>query len=374
MKSIVKSASTHRVVMFAIWLIYVCVIIELLARMYVVLAGEDIEAYRNFSFTRLPKVFMSDPYTQFRMRPNSKGTVLTSDFQITYEINSIGLREKEIANEKNRYRVLFLGDSFTFGEGIPIGKRFSDLVGKAFPNIETINAGFPGFGIHNLYNWYEHYGKDIKEDLLLFCILEMDIDRAVYAHLGEKDKHIISKNRALNKFSQFAFVNYIFKSSTYKKLDNYIQWLFKRSYFYSYFGVKLKIFRIARSLEKRDKEFWANARASSDFLRWIKENDFQNKYREIIAREIIQYLHQAASQRGARLFIINIDIKQMDWLSNLLEELNIPYIDISPHLKNATNILFKIDPHYNSYGNQLIGDVLTEKLQDMLPVQINNMH
>ena len=355
----------RRLFKFTIWLIYVLIILELFTRFFLFIAGEDIDVYRNFSFTRLPNIFIKDSLTQYRMKPNSKGAVLTSDFQITYEINNLGLRENDVANEKTCYRILFLGDSFTFAEGVPIGERFSDLVGKAFPNVETINAGVPGYGINNMCSWYKHYSEDIKADLVLCCIVECDIDRAIYAHLGEKGKHIISKDR----LSKNTLGSYILKSSIYHYVINYINYFFQKSYFYCYFSVKYKIFRMARSLEKRDQEIWTKAMTNAR-ERSIKDKYLKDKYREMVSRQIFHALYKITSQRNAKLAVINIDDHYIEWLPRLLKELNITYIDNSSYLINAENIRYKIDRHYNSYGNELIGKALISQLQDIIPAQI----
>ena len=119
-------------------------------------------------------------------------------------------------------------------------------------------------------------------------------------------------------------------------------------------------------LEKRDEEAW---RRASEKQRLVEDNDFKDKYREIVVRGIFHSLQETTSRRGAKLAIINIDVYHKAWLSDLLTELHIPYIDISPYLISATNIRFELDPHYNSYGNELIGKALAEKLEDMIPKQ-----
>lgn len=50
------------------------------------------------------------------------------------------------------YRIAVMGDSFTYGNGIPEDRRFSNLIGAALHDqpIEVLNFGFPG------NNWPEH--------------------------------------------------------------------------------------------------------------------------------------------------------------------------------------------------------------------------
>jgi lysophospholipase L1-like esterase len=68
---------------------------------------------------------------------------------MTYALNSKGMRGPEPAPE--RPKVLFVGDSFTFGEGVRVEDTFPArieraLAGGAGPAPQMINAGVPGYG------------------------------------------------------------------------------------------------------------------------------------------------------------------------------------------------------------------------------------
>jgi lysophospholipase L1-like esterase len=60
--------------------------------------------------------------------------------------NSLGYREREIGpKDPRRYRIVVVGDSFTFGQGIDAPERFSNLVeGVLGPRYEVLNFGQPG--------------------------------------------------------------------------------------------------------------------------------------------------------------------------------------------------------------------------------------
>ncbi|MGI9315842.1 MAG: SGNH/GDSL hydrolase family protein [bacterium] len=67
---------------------------------------------------------------------------------VTY--NSLGYREREFGPEKeaDTYRIIMLGDSFGFGQGLPIEERFSHLIEEALiesgMKAEVLNIAFPG--------------------------------------------------------------------------------------------------------------------------------------------------------------------------------------------------------------------------------------
>jgi hypothetical protein len=64
------------------------------------------------------------------LRPFSHGTSNRTGYDIEYRINSKGLRDEETTYEKpeGSFRIVLLGDSRTFGFGVPIEKHFSTLL------------------------------------------------------------------------------------------------------------------------------------------------------------------------------------------------------------------------------------------------------
>src|SRR5579864_3765980 len=60
--------------------------------------------------------------------------------------NSLGFREREIPPKSSgRYRIVVIGDSFAWGQGIERNERFSDLLGQALgPRYEVFNFAIPG--------------------------------------------------------------------------------------------------------------------------------------------------------------------------------------------------------------------------------------
>src|SRR5262249_14367673 len=59
--------------------------------------------------------------------------------------NSLGFREREIPRKSDRYRIVVVGDSFTWGQGVEEQDRFSDRIELALgPSYEVFNFGRPG--------------------------------------------------------------------------------------------------------------------------------------------------------------------------------------------------------------------------------------
>jgi hypothetical protein len=64
------------------------------------------------------------------LKPRAEGISNRTGYEITYRINSKGLRDDETTYEKpeGTFRIVLLGDSRTFGYGVPIEKHFSTLL------------------------------------------------------------------------------------------------------------------------------------------------------------------------------------------------------------------------------------------------------
>jgi len=63
------------------------------------------------------------------------------------QFNAHGFRERQVPFSKapGIYRIAVVGDSFTFGNGIPSGRRFSELMQPALgAGLEVLNFGLPG--------------------------------------------------------------------------------------------------------------------------------------------------------------------------------------------------------------------------------------
>jgi lysophospholipase L1-like esterase len=95
---------------------------------------------------------------------------------IKYELNSLGLRGKEISvkKEKDALRILCIGDSSTFGYLVKqsdtyeqrLEKFLSDL--KPSKRIEVINAGVIGYASYQGRKLFEKSLRNLNPDILIF--------------------------------------------------------------------------------------------------------------------------------------------------------------------------------------------------------------
>ena len=99
----------------------------------------------------------------------------TSEWDISYKINALGLRDKERSLEKpaNTFRLLMLGDSFTEGWGVDHDKILSALLENKLNQtsqsfrFEVINAGVSAYSPILEYLYMKNKGLNFKPDLVI---------------------------------------------------------------------------------------------------------------------------------------------------------------------------------------------------------------
>ncbi len=92
-------------------------------------------------------------YRQARSSRNVGDYIGRQAAAVPVRINHLGFREQEIPPKSDRYRIVIVGDSFTWGNGLEERERTSNVLGQALgPKYEVFNFGIPG------NNMPEHLG------------------------------------------------------------------------------------------------------------------------------------------------------------------------------------------------------------------------
>jgi hypothetical protein len=116
-------------------------------------------------------------------------------FAFTYSNNSLGWRgRREYREEKpTDYRVLFLGDSFTYGLGVNDDQTVAAVVEKDLRadrmSLEVMNAGCPGKGTDYAVKSFQTVGRKYHPDLVVLGFFGNDFqdnERGEYYNIGER--------------------------------------------------------------------------------------------------------------------------------------------------------------------------------------------
>lgn len=134
----------------------------------------------------LPPHFKSDPcgaahpvYSAAPL-PGQSGITCKAEFTHSFRHSKQGLRmghelTKELPAGKKQ-RLLFLGDSFTYGNGVDDDSSFVARVASALPHVEVVNGGWNGRGQREELAVLDCLGAALRPDLTVVCFFWNDLD------------------------------------------------------------------------------------------------------------------------------------------------------------------------------------------------------
>ncbi|HAO46891.1 MAG TPA: hypothetical protein PLZ45_08090, partial [Ferruginibacter sp.] len=136
--------------------------------------------------------------TGWLFEPGSRVRYETCEFNYLASINSLGLRNAEIdIDKKENFRILCVGDSWTFGWGVNIENSWPAsleryLKENGISHVQVINAGKPGMYSRSYKTALRKMIPALKPDLVILGMLQLDDLAQSYeeAHRPvKKDKH-----------------------------------------------------------------------------------------------------------------------------------------------------------------------------------------
>ena len=114
--------------------------------------------------------------------PNSTFSNSTPEFDVTYEINGLGLRDDSMSNPSkpaNTFRVVMLGDSFTLGLAVDRDDLFVDQLERWWlaenRRVDVINTGTEGYSTDQQVQWLLEHGDEFQPDLVLLFPYDNDL-------------------------------------------------------------------------------------------------------------------------------------------------------------------------------------------------------
>lgn len=140
------------------------------------------------------EIMMPHPTRYWTFRP---GWVRT-DGHATYRINEHGLRGPLIPYEKRagEYRLLFLGDSIAFGQGVDDGDGFVRRIetmaaSGGYPHLSVINASVTGYSPWQEYDLLKEQGLRYDPDAIVqvFCLNDVG-QKFRLVKYGGRTKHL----------------------------------------------------------------------------------------------------------------------------------------------------------------------------------------
>jgi hypothetical protein len=125
--------------------------------------------------------FEHHPTIGYRFIPGLKTRVdHTGQCAYLVRANAQGFRADRdfvVAKPRGVFRVLLFGDSFTAGDGVSNGKRYSDILEQMLPSVEIYNLALPGTGTDQQYLIFREFGAALEYDLVVIAVQVENINR-----------------------------------------------------------------------------------------------------------------------------------------------------------------------------------------------------
>ena len=322
MKSLLKKIA------FLVYLLIACLLVgEITIRLaYDYLDNYNMEMWRYASELKQPLPYAKMPFHHY---PDQEGHY----YGVDVKINSLGLRDREYSPQKpsNVKRILFLGDSFTFGWGVPFeklyAKQLEGLLNTGTQQFEVINMGIGNYNSIMEVELFKRKGLTLDPDMVVLMYFVNDAEPTPRVK-SKREYFLLSQSYA----GAFLFDQYVkFKAA----LDQDFKW---SRYYQSLYGP-------------------------------------ENRPHLEANKEAIQELIDICNTRAIKLLIVSIpELRMLEdypfpqatmFIENLAAQGNIPFLDLRPSLAGhppQSLWVSREDPHANAFANGIIAEQIFKKI------------
>jgi lysophospholipase L1-like esterase len=272
-----------------------------------------------------------DEYVGFVNIPGTQGVTVHQDYRMAVNINSKGLRDREVDYTKgdNTYRIGVFGDSFTFGEGVQDNETYPKLLENLLNadaqlngfgrKIEVLNFGIGKTGTSHQYALYRKEGKKYHLDLVIVGFFALnDFDDNFSGVFTLKDDQLIHNPAAYSSIRQLQKIVYYLP---------FYKWLTGHSHLSNFIRKKATLLDDRRRM-KMDTQ--ANVTANAD-----PEKD---RYEVAITQKLLSEFTREVKQDGAKLILVNLPAKNQRPFSDYGANDAPPgYVVLSSRVERALN-------------------------------------
>lgn len=168
----------QNIALLAISVLFVLIALEIFLRSRDARRGEAfLHAQQELKRENEFVFFEYDRRMGWKNKPLSEGPFTSPGAKIHVRINERGLRDRDYSYEKPAgvFRILVLGDSFTWGYGVEQTDIFTEKLEAQFGGrVEVINAGVSGYGTDQELIFLAREGLRYRPDLILVALSQND--------------------------------------------------------------------------------------------------------------------------------------------------------------------------------------------------------
>ncbi|MFP5286792.1 MAG: SGNH/GDSL hydrolase family protein [Thermoanaerobaculia bacterium] len=294
-------------------------------------------------------LFRSDPASGYSLRPGFRGRQIASsgEFETAVEISQLGIRD-HLHTAVPRPPVLALGDSMTFGEGVPADRAWPAVLERE-AGLRVYNGGVPGYSTCQMIGRARTLLPRLRPDFVV-VVLSPQWDRNRCSNpFVYLDGYIVSEGylARLHVFGGNVYLGEtrlpgIGAATAWAKHVSYLARL-----------VLPRLGDAARALAPRKQE-----------------EPFQPgpEAHELTA----QALASIRDQAGAGFLAVLIESRDRESevdranLEKALKAKGIPYLSLDSVRADWPNLHYPVDKHWNEAGHRTVGAVLAPLVRDRL--------
>ena len=246
-----------------------------------------------------------------------------------------------------RPRLLFLGDSFTFGWAADIGKSYVETIKANLPQSVIWNMGMPGNGTDRAWTLFQMYAPSLRPQITVLGFYMNDFDDNKRQPLNER---IIGR--------RFAWRYGIVASRNGIKLDAHTTYYYVHGLAPPTNGIQ---------------EWIGHTRLGALAMKTIDLVNRRRKGRVLdpaATREYLRLLREAAAAQDTALLVLLIPFRsdiaspglRYQTALRLFEELEMPYLPLIHALDAERDYDLPGNSHWNSAGHQKVGAMLSDCL------------
>ncbi|UCE85107.1 MAG: SGNH/GDSL hydrolase family protein [Deltaproteobacteria bacterium] len=138
----------------------------------------------------------------WRLQPGSTWKTVRGGHLVS--VNAEGFRDRPfLPVQPGTFRILFLGDSVTFGHGVAEETTFARrLEARLAPRVRVMNAGIPGWSTHQEWLFYRDDGPRFEPDLVLVGFVLNDVTEMQRGFIEIDIERGLQVVRAINWLAQ----------------------------------------------------------------------------------------------------------------------------------------------------------------------------
>lgn len=264
-----------------------------------------------------------DPYG-YRLRPSTRAAYSyppEAPRRLSVVSNRHGFRSRrEFDEPDDRTRIVVLGDSFVFGEGVEERERFTDVLEAHAASAWRVDGlGMTGWGPDLMLRALEQVGLDLEPDVVVLCFYTHDFRRVhrFYAGIGFP-------------IPRFELVDGELATVPYPRLSAW---------------QRLRLYQLANPYWRIDVDaIWELHRALLDRLRALAAS---HRFRFAIV--FLPGEHDPARDQERRR-----------WLGRYAAEHDLPFLDLTQAIQGPERdeVFLPRNPHYNPGGHRIVAEQL----------------